>query len=112
MRAFGAILKPFSSLTATGTSKNPFRESLVPFCCAVASSFAFAVAGSDGVPEAMDEELNEFTMRQMMEIIELGQTQSLDDSVVLLENSVKRWCVKNGPKDDVPILACEITPEA
>ena len=63
---------------------------------------------SDGVPEAMDEDLNEFTMRQMMEIIELGQTQSLHDSVSLLEKSVRRWCAKNGPKDDVSILGLEI----
>ncbi len=66
---------------------------------------------SDGVPEAMDEDLNEFTKRQMMEIIELGQTQSLEASVSLLQNSVQRWCAKNGPKDDVSILALEISPE-
>jgi sigma-B regulation protein RsbU (phosphoserine phosphatase) len=64
---------------------------------------------SDGVPEAMDENLNEFSMGQMMEIIELGQTQTLDQSVALLENSVQRWCAKNGPLDDVSILGLEIT---
>ena len=64
---------------------------------------------SDGVPEAMDEDLNQFTMRQMMEIIELGQSGSLDDSVALLEKSVSRWCVKNGPKDDVSILGLEVS---
>ena len=64
---------------------------------------------SDGVPEAMDEDLNEFTMRQMMEIIELGQTRSLQESVRLLDESVKRWCAKNGPKDDVSILGLEIS---
>ena len=63
---------------------------------------------SDGVPEAMDEDLNEFTMRQMMEIIELGQTPDLDGSVSLLQTTVERWCAKNGPKDDVSILGLEI----
>ncbi|MEM1068149.1 MAG: SpoIIE family protein phosphatase [Planctomycetota bacterium] len=63
---------------------------------------------SDGVPEAMDADLNEFTMRQMMEIIELGQTQDLNGSVKLLQSSVERWCRKNGPKDDVSILGAEI----
>ena len=63
---------------------------------------------SDGVPEAMDAELNEFSMRQMMEIIELGQSQSLDGSVSLLQKTVQRWCAKNGPKDDVSILGVEI----
>ena len=63
---------------------------------------------SDGVPEAMDAGLNQFTMRQMMEIIELGQTESLDRSVELLLSTVQRWCSKNGPKDDVSILGLEI----
>ena len=68
-------------------------------------------AYSDGVPEAMDEDLNEFTMQQMMEMIELGQSQSLDDSVSLIQKSVQRWCAKNGPKDDVSILGLEISPD-
>lgn len=63
---------------------------------------------SDGVPEAMDQDLNPFSMRQMLEIIELGQTQSLSDSVSLLEKSVQRWCARNGPLDDVSILGFEI----
>ena len=64
---------------------------------------------SDGVPEAMDADMNQFTMKQMKEIIELGQSQSLDESVALLLSSVKRWCVKNGPLDDVSILGLEIS---
>jgi sigma-B regulation protein RsbU (phosphoserine phosphatase) len=64
---------------------------------------------SDGVPEAMNGELDQFTMKQMLEIMELGQTQALDDSVSLLLNAVERWCVKNGPKDDVSILGLEIS---
>ena len=63
---------------------------------------------SDGVPEAMNEELDQFTKKQMLEIIELGKYQSLDDSVSLLLKSVERWCAKNGPKDDVSILALEV----
>ncbi len=64
---------------------------------------------SDGVPEAMDQNLDQFTMQQMMEIIELGQNDSLEDSVQLLSQTVQRWCKKNGPKDDVSILALEIS---
>jgi sigma-B regulation protein RsbU (phosphoserine phosphatase) len=63
---------------------------------------------SDGVPEAMDAELNEFGERQMLEIMELGKGQSLADSASLLLQTVKRWCAKNGPKDDVSILGVEI----
>ncbi len=63
---------------------------------------------SDGVPEAMDAELNQFSMKQMLEIMELGQTQPLGDSVFLLLKSVERWSAKNGPKDDVSILGLEV----
>ena len=66
---------------------------------------------SDGVPEAMNEELNQFGKQQMLEIIELGKSQSLDESVSLLAKTVERWCRKNGPKDDVSILGLEIASE-
>ncbi len=46
---------------------------------------------SDGVPEAMDPELNQFGNRQLLELIELGQTQPLDNSVSLLLEGVERW---------------------
>lgn len=63
---------------------------------------------SDGVPEAMDAELQQFTMPQMLEIIELGKSRKLGDSVSLLLNAVERWAATNGPKDDVSILGLEI----
>ena len=64
---------------------------------------------SDGVPEAMNEHMVQFTMKQMLEIIELGKSQSLDDSVSLLLKPVERWCAKDGPKDDDSILGVEIS---
>ena len=66
---------------------------------------------SDGVPEAMNGELDQFTMKQMLEVINLGQSRSLDDSVSMLLKSVQHWCVKNGLKDDVSILSLEIAVE-
>ncbi|MGI9474903.1 MAG: PP2C family protein-serine/threonine phosphatase [Rubripirellula sp.] len=69
-------------------------------------------AYSDGVPEAMDADLNQFTMTQMMEIIELGQTQTLKAGVDLLLKTVQRWCKTNGPKDDVSILGWEIASDS
>ena len=63
---------------------------------------------SDGIPEAMDAEMKQFGDRQMLEILELGKSQSLDQSVAQLQNAVERWCVKNGPKDDVSLLGLEI----
>jgi hypothetical protein len=47
-------------------------------------------------------------MSRMLEIMELGQSLPLESSVALLLQSVERWCVKNGPLDDVSILALEI----
>ena len=38
---------------------------------------------SDGVPEAMDPEMNQFGTRQLLEVVELSQSQSLDASVDL-----------------------------
>ena len=66
---------------------------------------------SDGVPEAMNENMDQFSMNQMLEIIELGQTQTLDESVSLLLGAVKRWSITNGPKDDVSILGLELVAE-
>lgn len=64
---------------------------------------------SDGVPEALDQDLEQFTMQQMVDMFELGQGSSLQESVDLLDNAVQRWCAKNGPKDDVSILGVEIS---
>ena len=63
---------------------------------------------SDGIPEAMDENLNEFGDNRLLEVAELGKMTSMKDSVSLLLKSVNRWCEKNGPKDDVSILAVEV----
>ena len=63
---------------------------------------------SDGVPEAMNAELDQFTMNRMLEVMELGQSQSLEESVSLLLGTVERWCKKNGPLDDITILGLEI----
>jgi sigma-B regulation protein RsbU (phosphoserine phosphatase) len=64
---------------------------------------------SDGVPEAMDPELNQFGDNQLLEIVELTQGQSLDESVAMLMQVVERWG-DNGKclKDDVSILGLEI----
>ena len=64
---------------------------------------------SDGVPEAMDPDHNQFGNRQLLELIELGQTLPLDHSVSLLLEGVERWG-GNGTclKDDVSILGLEV----
>jgi sigma-B regulation protein RsbU (phosphoserine phosphatase) len=63
---------------------------------------------SDGVPEAMDEELNQLGEKRMVDIISQVQSEPLEDGVAKLCESVEVWCKKNGPKDDVSILVFEI----
>ena len=64
---------------------------------------------SDGVPEAMDEDLNEFGDQRMLYSLSKGKLESLDESVSLLLQDVENWCSKNGPKDDVSILGWEVS---
>lgn len=64
---------------------------------------------SDGVPEAMDAELEQYGDDRMLEVIAAGRSRSLDGSVGDLLESVQKWCGRSGPKDDVSILAFQIT---
>jgi sigma-B regulation protein RsbU (phosphoserine phosphatase) len=63
---------------------------------------------SDGVPEAMDPDMNQFGDRQLLELVELTQQQSLDEGVNLLMSTVERWGHDGSLKDDVSILGIEI----
>ncbi len=63
---------------------------------------------SDGVPEAMDPDENALGDRQMLEVIELGKSQPLEDTVALLMNVVERWAGSGSIRDDVSILGLEL----
>ncbi len=63
---------------------------------------------SDGVPEAMDPDLNEYGDQKMIDLITNGRTHSLDQAVASLLSSVEAWCNPTGPRDDVSILALEV----
>ena len=63
---------------------------------------------SDGVPEAMNHDMKQFGNKQMLEVMELGKGQLLNDSVALLLDVVERWGADGGLKDDVSILGLEI----
>lgn len=63
---------------------------------------------SDGVPEAMNENLEQFTDERMLEVFSRCATKPLAASVEELFEAVVAWCRPNGPKDDVSILGCEI----
>ncbi|MAI74226.1 MAG: hypothetical protein CMM01_25480 [Rhodopirellula sp.] len=64
---------------------------------------------SDGVPEAMDHDLEEFGDVRMIECLTKSLGQSVDVSIQRLFDAVHNWCAVNGPKDDVSILGIEIT---
>ena len=63
---------------------------------------------SDGVPEAMDQDLNELGDQRMLQSIEATGKLSLEESVSHVKSTVDNWCRVNGPKDDVSILAVEM----
>jgi hypothetical protein len=56
----------------------------------------------------MDPEHKQFGNKQMLEVLELGKRQPLNDSVVLLLDVVQRWGTDGSLKDDVSILGMEI----
>ena len=63
---------------------------------------------SDGVPEAMNANLDQFTDNRMLAVLTQCGSEPLAANVADLFEAVRVWCVPNGPKDDVSILGCEI----
>ena len=63
---------------------------------------------SDGVPEAMDHDLEEFGDDRMLESLTKSCNEPVDVSTQQLLDAVHEWCVINGPKDDVSILGIDI----
>lgn len=67
---------------------------------------------SDGVPEAMDGELNEFGAERMLGLLQSSRTTGVGESVASLLQAIQQWCGASGPKDDVSILAWEVQSSA
>jgi len=63
---------------------------------------------TDGIPEAMDADLNQFGNQQLLDTIDSNRTGTLEHVLDKLLGKIERWCSPNGPKDDVTILAVEI----
>jgi sigma-B regulation protein RsbU (phosphoserine phosphatase) len=63
---------------------------------------------SDGIPEAMDHELSEFGDQRMIDVVSAAKPLPVDQAVASLLDAVEKWCVENGPKDDVSILAMQL----
>jgi sigma-B regulation protein RsbU (phosphoserine phosphatase) len=63
---------------------------------------------SDGVPEAMNEDLEEFGDARMLELISQTRGMTIDAAVAKIKTGIDEWCRVHGPKDDVSILAVEL----
>jgi phosphoserine phosphatase RsbU/P len=63
---------------------------------------------SDGVPEAMDANLEQLTNERMLQELESSRILSIEEQVTHLRDVVQDWCQPNGPLDDVSILLVDI----
>ena len=64
---------------------------------------------SDGVPEAVDSAGKPFGDTRLQEVLREGRSGSLQDVVAALGAAVARWCGFERPRDDVSILAVEMS---
>jgi phosphoserine phosphatase RsbU/P len=62
---------------------------------------------SDGVPEAMDKDINPLGDDALAENLTTSRPQPLEQSVAGLLETVQQWCQPKGPLDDVSILGLE-----
>jgi sigma-B regulation protein RsbU (phosphoserine phosphatase) len=63
---------------------------------------------SDGVPEAMDADLEQLTNERMLTELDRSRELPMGEQVSELRRVVEQWCQPKGPLDDVSILAIEI----
>jgi len=63
---------------------------------------------SDGIPEALDHNLEEFDEPRMLKLIQQCASTPIDETVQTICDAVMHWCRIKGPKDDISILAVEI----
>src|SRR5687768_7047578 len=64
---------------------------------------------SDGVPEAMDPAGQQFGNARLLEAIEKGRSEPLQESVATLLGAILRWLGSERPQDDISILAVEVS---
>jgi sigma-B regulation protein RsbU (phosphoserine phosphatase) len=62
---------------------------------------------SDGVPEAMNPEHDQYGEQRLARAIDQSRSQPLNSSVAGLLREIELWCGSAGPNDDVSILALE-----
>ncbi len=64
---------------------------------------------SDGVPEALNGELESFTNERLIDVCRQERSHDLRTATENLLKAVEQWCGKSGPRDDVSILGVEVT---
>lgn len=63
---------------------------------------------SDGVPEAMDANLDQFTDQRMLNELGASRSGSVQEQVEHMKGVVEQWCQPKGPLDDVSMLLIEV----
>ena len=63
---------------------------------------------SDGVPEAMDANLEQLTNKTMLRELDASRNASVSEQVQHIRSVVDQWCKPKGPLDDVSMLSIEI----
>lgn len=63
---------------------------------------------SDGIPEALDEDLEEYDDERMMQLMDRCRDEVIGDSVETICQEIQHWCRINGPKDDISILGIDL----
>ena len=63
---------------------------------------------SDGLPEAMNAESEQFGEKRLLQALAEGSSQDLEERLAGVVRKVEDWCSTEGPDDDVSILAFEI----
>lgn len=64
---------------------------------------------SDGVPEAMNPDGKQFGNAHLLEAIAQGRSEPLQENVANLLGAIMRWHGTERPKDDISILAVEVS---
>ncbi len=65
---------------------------------------------SDGVPEAMDPAGSQFGDSRLLESIARVRSETLQEGIAALLSGIARWLGSERPRDDISILAVEVSP--
>lgn len=63
---------------------------------------------SDGIPEALDADLEEFDDPRMLALMHKCASEPIESTVDTICDEILKWCRINGPKDDISIIAVEL----